>query len=1247
MSDAEKRPAENTAPMTNEDMTAGKRADAKKTAAEEKKAQKKQKKQEKKLRRELKKQKKEQKKLPPPMRRPLICLPETARVTDASNITGMVMRALVLFFAVFGMSFLVIDALGFFSEEQGAVSGWLLAGTSLLFTALFAACRVGKFRAAAIPLALAAAAGLAVYSGLNSIYIYRAVMNGVVNKLYSYGYLSIIQYAQPENYGDLGLHGAVTLAAVLLTMMYAAVYVFCLIKNSSIILPIGVTVITLVPIFVYNLTRSNWGIAMIIAAFAGAIVMYVYDRIYNSYHDSAKIEIMPGEVQSEIPPKAYEQTARERRRAEKKALAAKRRESRAMARSEKKRRRVAATADEEISDYFAAPKKRHKKSKKARPEADSAASRKERSAARRRQRAEDKQNDKQIMAARRILDADRKTRTFRGAAAGGYAGACALALTLIILFIPAITVDGGFRTIESIDSKIDYYREYVTAFLMGDDPLLDELAYEGGKDSFEPRSTEARHLSFTGARILQVETPSGSYPIYLRGWIATDYDHATGSWLTATPDSETFKKYRATFGTAIDPSERMFYGLYNYISPGTVSDIDFSKGRYSNNTSKYGFVTMQVNMKRIDLGGHLVYMPSFTNRRYSPVTTTASGKETTAMRQWWGSEASKLTYTNYFDGIYTGYRFAKDKDGYASVAYVTSMKNSGFYKNVAEAIAKFNLDRTLIERDTKEKADSFAKYGTVQSRAGVFHTDMISETKYAVRQFDDIIYYVEYDSAAGTTVITVPDTLADYVYIYNTASGEEISKKAERKLTGDPDIDSVYIAAPMLDPLISYLEFYSDAEKAELTQLWRVSDYYTDFVYSTYTGKSQSAIIAELTRRIMAEAHTVLIDYTDDGDVVETKVPRDFSRAAESGADGEPVSDPAVYEQRHMLVLEFIKWMKENCSYSLTPTLSDAAGLDGVEKFLTVTHEGYCVQFASSLALMLREAGIPARYVEGYIASDFVRTSGNNAYTSYVLDKNAHAWVEVWFDGIGWVQYEATPEYYSDMYEYRTDPTPIDPGKPGWTGDGDDEPEDPGLTDEEIAEMIKKQEEEARRRLIVKVTIISLSVAAFAALVCAAFVILHRRAKRCAAEREKLICDMEAAGTGRTSPGNAERRDMVIRYSDLITEMLRECGYAPKAGEFRREYADRIYEELGEYLRMPCEAEKTLYSEPRRGAITRTDIGNDMDAIAAAEFGGDACVITDGELFELGKLWRRLSGNAYPQCVGRWRRYILYISGRM
>lgn len=77
--------------------------------------------------------------------------------------------------------------------------------------------------------------------------------------------------------------------------------------------------------------------------------------------------------------------------------------------------------------------------------------------------------------------------------------------------------------------------------------------------------------------------------------------------------------------------------------------------------------------------------------------------------------------------------------------------------------------------------------------------------------------------------------------------------------------------------------------------------------------------------------------------------------------------------------------------------------------FLTQARRGYCVHFATAAAAMYRALGIPARVTEGFL---FYADSGR--YTA-VRGENAHAWVEVYMDGIGWIPVEVTPGSSSDM----------------------------------------------------------------------------------------------------------------------------------------------------------------------------------------------------------------------------------------
>ena len=80
------------------------------------------------------------------------------------------------------------------------------------------------------------------------------------------------------------------------------------------------------------------------------------------------------------------------------------------------------------------------------------------------------------------------------------------------------------------------------------------------------------------------------------------------------------------------------------------------------------------------------------------------------------------------------------------------------------------------------------------------------------------------------------------------------------------------------------------------------------------------------------------------------------------------------------------------------------AGQDGVDYFLFDIREGYCDYYASSLAVMLRSVGVPARISSGYAQGE----KSNSENTFVVRERDAHSWVEVYFPGYGWVEFEPT-----------------------------------------------------------------------------------------------------------------------------------------------------------------------------------------------------------------------------------------------
>ncbi|WP_106398506.1 transglutaminase family protein [Actinocorallia populi] len=95
------------------------------------------------------------------------------------------------------------------------------------------------------------------------------------------------------------------------------------------------------------------------------------------------------------------------------------------------------------------------------------------------------------------------------------------------------------------------------------------------------------------------------------------------------------------------------------------------------------------------------------------------------------------------------------------------------------------------------------------------------------------------------------------------------------------------------------------------------------------------------------------------------------------------------------------RWFHREFTYSLEP--APPSRMSDLMAFLR-DREGYCEQFAATMALMTRELGIPSRVVVGY-APGTRQADGSHL----VRQRDAHAWPELYFEGAGWVRFEPTP----------------------------------------------------------------------------------------------------------------------------------------------------------------------------------------------------------------------------------------------
>lgn len=161
---------------------------------------------------------------------------------------------------------------------------------------------------------------------------------------------------------------------------------------------------------------------------------------------------------------------------------------------------------------------------------------------------------------------------------------------------------------------------------------------------------------------------------------------------------------------------------------------------------------------------------------------------------------------------------------------------------------------------------------------------------------------------------------------------------------------------------------------------------------STYTVRSrQVRVDADALRRAGDDVPAAILDRY-------ASPPRTTERVRRLA---EEVTAGATNDYDRIRAIE--AWMDEHTEYSLDAPLSPR-GVDVVDHFLFEERLGWCEQIASSLVVMARSVGIPARVATGFAPGEWDGVTQRFV----VRERDAHAWAEVWFPGAGWVPFDPT-----------------------------------------------------------------------------------------------------------------------------------------------------------------------------------------------------------------------------------------------
>ncbi|MZQ82396.1 hypothetical protein GQF01_09780 [Paenibacillus sp. 5J-6] len=107
------------------------------------------------------------------------------------------------------------------------------------------------------------------------------------------------------------------------------------------------------------------------------------------------------------------------------------------------------------------------------------------------------------------------------------------------------------------------------------------------------------------------------------------------------------------------------------------------------------------------------------------------------------------------------------------------------------------------------------------------------------------------------------------------------------------------------------------------------------------------------------------------------------------------------------------QYLSNTYTYSLEKPTAPSRSEDFVSHFLFVDKTGYCDHFSTSMVVMLRSVGVPARWVKGFAPGTLQSADSGADLLQEVLVRNsdAHSWVEVYFPSMGWVPFEPTPGF--------------------------------------------------------------------------------------------------------------------------------------------------------------------------------------------------------------------------------------------
>jgi len=288
--------------------------------------------------------------------------------------------------------------------------------------------------------------------------------------------------------------------------------------------------------------------------------------------------------------------------------------------------------------------------------------------------------------------------------------------------------------------------------------------------------------------------------------------------------------------------------------------------------------------------------------------------------------------------------------GYIHGVQLSPEKSSGFSKNIDMESSNVTLDNSIVMRVKVDKRSSHSIYITG-------------------------MHYIYFDGRRWRTELAVKKVFPDLVNYF----GDKGRGAYE---------ETIYLEPTGTDVLFGMDKFVGVHGEFLYLKQNIMGDFFTDSIYYKTIKYDAVSVVQKIPVNINTEGN--IPDEIKKYYLALPAMSDEFTNLCKRLTSG---------KNEYGKVQSIIQYLNSHCDYSLTPDASS------IEDFVINGRKGYCKHFATALVLMLRESGVPARLVSGFVTSEWNPT-GNYFI---VRAKDAHVWTEVYFPGYGWVRFDPTP----------------------------------------------------------------------------------------------------------------------------------------------------------------------------------------------------------------------------------------------